>query len=211
MQKFMSDYLDEVCAAVRGSALKQAARIELTDHMKERYADLTQEGFSEENAALETVKRMGEAEVLGKRITAANRSVYAILAPLCGLGLFVFALVLMFFGKGGRFAYFYDPSSFLGVTGLTVAFGVLSCKSKPELIKFIRGFKSGALYAGGIIWVVGIILMLNRMAEDPASVGFNIAVAMISLLYGLLLSAAAKIAENHITVPEAGAIRGLLE
>ncbi|MCL2078017.1 MAG: permease prefix domain 1-containing protein [Oscillospiraceae bacterium] len=214
MQKDMSDYLDRVCAAIRGNTLRQAARGELADHINERYGELLKEGLAPETAALETVKRMGDPETLGRRISAANRMSFScrgLVTIGIGLAVAVLILALGFYTIGGELAFFIDLPSLILVGGLSAAYALLHCGKEMSLLRFLGALKTGALYAGVIIWIIGIMTMLHKMQSDPYTVGSIIAVSMISLLYGLLISAAARITEKHLSPPEAGVIRGLIE
>lgn len=211
MQKFMSDYLDTVCGAVRGKALKQATRVELADHMKERFEDLLEEGLGEEAAALETIKRMGDPETLGKRITKANYSPIGLISIFCGLILLVGAFIVTGKVLSVEFIWFIDFNALFFVVVLSAAYGFMCERGKPTWISLLRGAKTGALYAGGILCIMAMAAMFQSMADDPASIGYKLGTSLISPLYGLLLSAGARVAEKRLTIPEAGEIKGLLE
>jgi len=107
----MTDYLDTVCGAVRGKTLRQAARAELAGHMKERFEDLLTEGLVEEAAALETIKRMGDPETLGKRITRANYSPIGLISIFAGLILLVGAFIVTGNILNVEFIWFIDYSA----------------------------------------------------------------------------------------------------
>jgi len=206
----MTDYLDRVCAEIRGGELRQAARSELVDHMKERYDSFIAGGAEPEDAALETIKRMGDPEELGHRITAVNRPIGGLIFGFVGFVLFLLTSLIIISIRGD-FSWFFDEMAFLTVVILSAACGFLLCGFKFNLSKFINGVKFGALYAGGLGFVVGIICMLFGMAESLEGVGDTIATAMLSLFYGILLSLAAKIAGSRISAREPGAIRGLVD
>jgi hypothetical protein len=201
----MTDYLDNVCAAIRGGELRRAARSELVDHMRERYDWFIAEGKEPEAAALETIKRMGDPELLGQRISKANHSGKGIFFGLIGLVVFIIASLFVI-GIHGHFDWFIQPFEFFIVAVLSAACGFLFCGFRFDLTKFIIGIKFGALYAGGMLFVVGIICMLYGMAPTPEGIGDAMATAMISLYYGTLISLAAKIAEG-----KSGKIRGLVD
>ncbi|MCL2697270.1 MAG: permease prefix domain 1-containing protein [Oscillospiraceae bacterium] len=211
MQKYMTDYLDKTCAVIRGRELRQTARGELADHMRERYGDLIADGLEPEAAALETIKRMGDPETLGRRITEANRSHKGLINALIGLVLFIFGIFLIGAISGAEIIWYFDAASFTTVIILTVAYAFLCCGSKLTLLKFMRHIKSGALYAGGIVALATLILVFQSMADNPSAVGAALATTLIAPIYGLLLSAAARIAESRLPSPEDGAIKNLLE
>ncbi|MCL2018162.1 MAG: permease prefix domain 1-containing protein [Oscillospiraceae bacterium] len=211
MQKFMSDYLDEVCTNIRGKTVRQVARGELFDHMKERYAGLLDEGLTEEAATLETVKRMGDPETLGRRITAANRSVSELIILCMGFILTALIFIGVLAALGAEFEWFIDTISFIVVLGFSAVYGFLYCGRKLSLINFLSGVKTGALYAGAVSCILGVMTVLHRIGENPDSIGYVISIAMVSLLYGFLISAAARIAERRLLPTGDGVIRGLIE
>jgi len=206
----MTDYLDETCKAIRGRELRQTARGELADHMRERYGDLIQEGLEAEAAALETIKRMGEPELLGQRITKANRSLRKTLIALGSLALFILSFLFTILLSGEPIWYL-DAASFVAVGGLSTAYGILCCGRNLSLRNFFKHVKTGALYAGGISTLIGFIAILQIMAVDLSHLGSAVATAIITLIYGLALSAAARIAESRLPAPEDGVVKGLLE
>jgi ABC-type multidrug transport system fused ATPase/permease subunit len=210
MHKFMTDYLDETCKAVRGRELRQKARGELADHMRERYGDLVADGLEPEAAALETIKRMGDSETLGRRISKANRSIKGLINAFIGLGLFILAVIFINAVSRTEIIWFFDLVSLVFVVMLSLAFAFLCCGRKLTMLGFMRYFKSGALYAGGIGTIVGLMAMFQMMADDLERVGPALATALTTLLYGFLLSAAARIAESRLPSPEDGSIRNLL-
>jgi hypothetical protein len=207
----MTDYLDKTCKAIRGRELRQTARGELADHMRERYGDLLADGSEPEAAALETIKRMGDPETLGQRITAANRSYKGIINALIGLIFFVFAISLFGIIDGAEFVWFLDAASLVQVTVLAAAYAFLCCGRRLTFLKFVHHLKNGALYAGGISLIALLMIVFQMMAGSPEYIGYKLATALISLLYGLLLSAAARIAESRLPAPEDGIIKSLLE
>lgn len=209
MQKCMSDYLDSVCDSISRRALRQAARSELTDHIMERHKELISQGWDAEPAAKEAIMQMGNPVELGKRITAANRPRSGAVTLLCGIGLALLGFVYIIFSIGGRLVYFIDPASLIAVAVLSSAYSLISCGGKPTLLKFLRGFKSGALYSGGLCLVVGCMVLL-RTLDDLSAVGPGLAVALLSVAYGCIFSAAASAIENRVVTPEYGSIRGLL-
>jgi hypothetical protein len=211
MQKFMTDYLDETCAAIRGRELRQTARSELADHMRERYGDFVADGLEPEMAALETIKRMGDPETLGKRITAANRSNKGLIYALIGLIIFITVITIIIIGHGASYWWFVDYWSLFSVVTLSAGYALLCCGRKLTILNFVRHVKTGALYAGGITSIIAFVLFLQVMAYKPEVLGLRAAFTVTSALYGLLLSMAARIAESRLPAPEDRAIKNLLE
>jgi len=211
MQKFMTDYLDEVCKSVRGKELRQTARGELADHMRERYGDLIADGLEAETAALETIKRMGDPETLGQRISEANRSHKGLFYGLCGLILFVSVITAIIIGHDASFIWFIDFWSLFAVLNLSAAYALLCCGRKLTVLNFVRYIKTGALYAGAITSITAFVLFLQALVASPDFAGMRMAFTLISLIYALLLSAAARIAESRLPAPEDGAIKNLLD
>jgi hypothetical protein len=210
MKKHMTDYLDEVCKSIKGRELRQTARSELAVHMSERYGELESEGLEADAAALETVKRMGDAQTLGRRITAANRSLRKTLIALGSLALFILSFLFTVL-LSGEPVWYLDAASFMAVGGLSTAYGILCCGRSLNLRSFFKHVKTGALYAGGISTLIGFIAILQIMGGDLQYLGTAVATAIITLIYGLTLSAAARIAESRLPAPQEGAIRDLLE
>jgi hypothetical protein len=211
MKKHMTDYLDEVCKSIKGRELRQTARSELAVHMSERYGELESDGLEADAAALETVKRMGDAETLGRRITAANRSFKGLINAFIGFVFFIFAISLFGIIDGVEFLWFVDFVSFAQIIVLTAAYAFLCCGRRLTLLRFINHFKNGALYASGISLIALLMILFQMMGGSPEETGYRLATALTSPLYGLLLSAAARIAESRLPAPEEGAIRDLLE
>jgi hypothetical protein len=178
--------------------------------MRERYGDLLADGLEPEMAALETIKRMGDPETLGQRITKANRSLRKTMIALGSLALFILSFLFTIL-LSGEPVWYLDAASFMAVGGLSAAYGILCCGRELNLRNFFKNVKTGALYAGGISTLIGFIAILQMMSGDLQYLGSAIATAIITLIYGLTLSAAARIAESRLPAPEDGAIRKLLE
>ncbi|MCL2697248.1 MAG: hypothetical protein FWE74_04100 [Oscillospiraceae bacterium] len=113
------------------------------------------------------------------------------------VGFFIFSALSF-----GELIWFTDMFSFLIVFGLAAAYGLMFCKGGFSLLKVVKGMKTGALYAGGISFVIVFISMLQIMGEDLERTGGRIAVAFISLMSGLLISAGARVAEVWLTHDE---------
>jgi hypothetical protein len=211
MQRLMVDYLDNVCAAIRGGELRQAARSELADHMRERYDGFIAEGKEPQAAALETIKRMGTPEALGQRITAANRSYKGLIYALFGLILFVGSVFVLGARFDARFVWYVDPIGIFSVLALSAAYSFLCCGRNLTMLKFVQGVKIGALYASGIVFITAFVIFLQGLGENPDGLGLMLATTVLSPLYALLLSAAARIAEKRLSYREPGTIRGLVD
>jgi hypothetical protein len=211
MQKFMTDYLDEVTKAVKGRELRQTARGELADHMRERYGDLLADGLEPEMAALETIKRMGDPETLGQRITKANRSNKGLIYALIGLIIFITVITMIIIGHGASYFWFIDYWSLFSVVTLSAGYTFLCCGRKLTVLNFVRHIKTGALYAGGITSIIAFVLFLQVIVFTPEYAGLRAAFTVLSALYGLLLSMAARIAESRLPAPDDGTIKNLLE
>lgn len=209
MQKCVSDYLDLVCTPLRNKVLRQAARSELTDHIMARCKELTAQGWDAEPAAKETVAQMGDPADLGKRIAAANRPRSASVTLLVGIGLALLGLLYITWSGGGSMTIFIDIPSFIAITVLSSAYGLISCGSNLTTLTFLRGFKTGALYSGVLCSIIGCVLMLHYLYV-PSSIGPGFAVALMSIVYGCLFSAAASAAENRYATFESDTIRNLL-
>lgn len=194
--------------SIKKNSLRESARNELTDHMAERFGELTGAGTEPEEAARQTVERMGDPALLGKRITAANRSNYSLITLYIGALLFVLVLFYTVLTVGDA-SMFIDMPGIISVAGLSAAYGLLSCKGKPTLIMFIRGIKNGALYIGGLCFITGLISMLYTMNEDPAGLGAKVAFSLLSLFYGIIISIIFRAVETRLSAPSI--IREILE
>lgn len=210
MQKYVSDYLDTVCAAIRRKSLHPMVRVELADHLTERCEELAKEGMEPEAAAREAVLRMGDPYALGRKITEANRSRVNLLTIWGGAALALLTLGTSILWGGGQLASFIDPASIIGVLGLSAACGVLGCGRKPAPAAFLKGAKTGALYGGILITVMGIIIMLSNI-DDPSALGSGAAAALLSSFYGLLINIGVRAVEPRFAAPAPGAIRKLLD
>jgi hypothetical protein len=124
----------------------------------------------------------------------------SLIVRLTGLGLFILIFICAVFAVG-ELSWYIDFLCFILVAGLSVAYGLMCCKGEVNLLKVIKGIKTGALYAGGINVVIYINVTIQIMGVDFASTGNLILAALNSILYGLLLSAAARIAEIWLTPP----------
>ncbi|MCL2638112.1 MAG: hypothetical protein FWD48_07025 [Oscillospiraceae bacterium] len=82
---------------------------------------------------------------------------------------------------------------------ISFAFGLVNCKDGFSLFKISRGVRIGALYAGGICFMVAIIATFHIAGEVPEETGYRLTYALNSVLYGLLISAGARIAEIWLT------------
>lgn len=200
MQKCMTDYLDAVCASIGKESLRESVRGELTDHLIERYREFESAGMNTEEAAQKIVSRMGDPHELGKRITAANRSVYSIITLCAGAALFIFILLIII-SSVGEINMFIDIIGFIGVAGLSAAYGLLSCRGKPTLISFVRGVRSGAVYSGILITAVSILALLYTMNVNLDGMGSKLAVSLTSIIYGIILSMCARAAEIRLSAP----------
>lgn len=209
MQKCVSDYLDCVCAAIHGKALRSAARAELIVHMAERCEELVGCGMDEETAALSAVARMGDPSELGRRIADANRPKGKIASLIGGAVLLTTGILYAVYSTGGNLANVFDMSAAVIVLFLASAYALLSCGGKFTALRFLRGLKVGALYAGAISMVIGIILVLTNLT-DLSALGPGLSLTLISVLYGVLLSAAAGVIESRIKPPESVDLTGLI-
>lgn len=198
MQKCISDYLDAVCASIGKESLRESVRGELADHLIERYREFENAGMDTEEAAQKIVGRMGDPRELGKRIVAANRSVYNIITMCIGTVLFILVLLFIFM-MVGTVDMFIDISSGIFVLGISSAYGLLSCRGKPTIISFIRGVRSGAIYSGILCSVIALVGILYTMNEDLDGIGTKIAVSLISIIYGIILSMLARAAEIRLS------------
>ena len=100
----------------------------------------------------------------------------------------ILALVLLFSSMSGTrpdmLAVFLDIPSLLGVVLICTSIVLLSgARGKKEIFEI--GQKA-VIPAGVFISVIAIVVIL-RMLEDPATIGPNLAVAVLSIFYSVLI------------------------
>jgi hypothetical protein len=198
MRKIMSDYLDTVCAGIADKQLRTAIHAELTAHLREHFADLAAEGKTEDEAAMLAVASMGDARELIRKLNTANRSKRGLLlAAACSASvLLLAATVLRELSLG---SYFHPPA--LIITLLLAGLLSLACTARGQITvnTFCRSLSGNGLISGGIVLIIGFVSTMTRL-DTPETIGPHVAVAILAMLYGLMLSAAAKIVE-HWTAP----------
>lgn len=90
-------WLDKVCSHLSGPRARARIRLELQNHMLDRVRLLMQSrGLSEEEAMLETAKRMGDPDEIGRALHCARLSPWRFLlwvGTLLIWAAFVFLLV----------------------------------------------------------------------------------------------------------------------
>jgi hypothetical protein len=119
------------------------------------------------------------------------------------IGLISFVLAFFFAAAViGDPDWFINEPVMLAVLFLSVAYGLIYCKHGFNLVKISKGIKTGALYAGGICFILSVIMIFYMAIENPDALGYNLTYAWVSLLYGLLLNAVARIAEVWFTPPD---------
>jgi len=123
-----------------------------------------------------------------------KKSRKGLIAGIGGLVLFIAFFLFLVYGVG-ELEWLLDSFSFCVVVGLSAAYGFMYCRLEFSIQKFFKGVKTGALYAGVISFLVVLIAILQVLGEQPEVTGYKTAIALIAPLYGLLLSAAARIAE----------------
>jgi hypothetical protein len=206
MEKSISDYLDAVCAPIHSKVVSAAARAELTDHLAERCREFAEQGLDEADAARQALSLMGDPETLGRRIAAANRPYQSLLTLLGGTALIAAGLFLaVWWGGGINPLSLYDLGSLVAVIILSGGYGLMVCRGKPTWPVFLRGVRTGALYAAVLLTVTSCIMILEKL-DNVDTLGPAIAVAVMSLFYGIVLSMAARVAEHRVTPPEPGSI-----
>jgi hypothetical protein len=199
MRKIMSDYLDTVCAGITDRQLGSAIRAELTAHLRERFSDLTAEGKTEDEAAALAVAAMGDANELTRKLNAANRSKRTLLLAAACSAAAVLLLGASFMSEA-TLAAFFSPAALIVTLLLAVALS-LACTARGEITvnAFCRSLSGNGLISGGIVLIVELSIVMGRL-DTPEELGPSVAVAVLAMLYGFMLSAAAKIAE-HWTAP----------
>jgi hypothetical protein len=149
---------------------------------------------------------MGDPETLGRRIAAANRPYQSLLTLLGGAALMTAGLLLAVWWGGGIYPlHFYDLSALATVIILSGGYGLMVCRGKPTWPAFLRGVHTGAIYAGVLGFLIGGIIMLENLS-DPQALGPGIQLCLLNILYGVFVSAAARVAEHRVTPPEPGSI-----
>jgi hypothetical protein len=194
----MSDYLDTVCAGIADKQLRSAIQAELTAHLREHFADLTAEGKTEDEAAMLAVASMGDANELIRKLNAANRSKRGLLlAAACSATVLLLVTTIL---REVSLTRYFSPAALL-TTLLLAGTLSLACTARGPITvnAFCRSLSVNGLISGGIVLIIGFVSMMARL-DTPEMIGPGVSVAILAMLYGLVLSVAAKIAE-HWTAP----------
>lgn len=77
------NYVEQVCGKIKSANARQCFREELLDHAAERVTSLMEEkGLSQEDAEMETIVRMGSADVLAQEMNIVHKENSSLLLVL---------------------------------------------------------------------------------------------------------------------------------
>ena len=117
---------------------------------------------------------------------------------LLGIGLFS-AAILIALMVGGRMLAFVHVPSLLFVIGVAAGLGLASY-SGNGMIAYISGCKKHFISAGVVGTVIGTVQMLTTL-DDPSQIGKGMAVALLSIFYGVVFYCAADSLVSKLTSP----------
>ena len=80
---------------------------------------------------------------------------------------------------------FFNMTSILIVLAGAISFALMG-SNNPEKIEF---FSKGAVTFGWVGFLIGAVLILKSVAEDPAGIGPAAGVALLTVLYGYVIQA----------------------
>lgn len=105
-----------------------------------------------------------------------------------GIILGILTLVLLFSSMYGTrpnmLTFFLDMPSLLGVVLICVSIVLISgAKGKKEVFEIVQ---KTAIPAGVFISMIAVVVIMGIL-EDPATIGPNLAVAVLSIFYGVLI------------------------
>ena len=107
---------------------------------------------------------------------------------IVGIILGILTLVLLFSSMYGTrpnmLTFFLDMPSLLGVILICVSIVLISgAKGKKEIFEIVQ---KTAIPAGVFISLIAVVVIMGIL-EDPATIGPNLAVAVLSIFYGVLI------------------------
>jgi hypothetical protein len=190
MYKIISDYLDSATSGIRGKRRREALREELNAHIREHMERIVAGGATEDEAARQAIAAMGESSELAKQISGRRGSFPAM--PVVAGAFAALVLATLIAISGGVIWQFVSAASLYLVVVFGGAIAVAPLR-KFNWHGFWRNLSSSAILAGVLGVVTSMIIMCGRLSA-PEMIGPSVSVALISLFYGLLLSAAARIA-----------------
>ena len=117
---------------------------------------------------------------------------------LLGIGLFSVA-ILIALTVGGEMLSFVHIPSFLFVIGVASGLGLASYRGKG-MIAYISGCKKHFISAGVVGTVIGTVQMLSTL-DDPSQIGKGMAVALLSVFYGIVFYCAADSLVSKLASP----------
>jgi hypothetical protein len=175
----------------------------------ERCRELQQDGLDETQAAHSAAARMGEPAQLGRRLVNANRGGRDAAALLAGTVLLALGLLAILRLSGVRLLLFADAASLLTVLLLSPAFSLISAARGFTPQKFLHNLKFGAVFSGAVVSVISVITSLANL-NDWETLGKNLHVSLLTLLYGLLFGAVFYAVEKWFAPPTAEHIGKLI-
>ena len=185
MHKTVSDYLNRACERIPEKR-QQSVRAELSGHFAEAIDALVKSGMSEDEAALTVCEHMGNVEEVSLKLAAANRT-SSIAVPIVGFILVAVTMLLSILATTDSIRWFIDPMSLISVTGIALGLALLGGASGMTLETLLSRLTKTTLYGGGISFFIGMIVLLVTLSDLPLLCG-QMAVALLSALYGVLLS-----------------------
>lgn len=201
-------YLDEVCSQIKAKQIRLPARAELAGHIQTLTDELRQSGLEEAEAVRQALARMGDPREIGRQISSSNSPLQNRIPFIAGVSLLVAVFILLALLMNS-FSALLDVPTLLITILLTLAFVLMGGFSRLTRMSALTRGRAAALYAGGIISIIGLIDMLSNLGS-PDIFGPALSVCVTGMLYGLLVSAVLTSVAHLLRPLEGEEIRKIL-
>ena len=179
-------FLDTVCGEVRWRAAHPAIRAELSDHIEDQKEALLRSGLAPKDAQDQTLRQLGEPEMLGQLFDASYRpaATFGVLAPIALYALLGVVFRLFVYQMSGAAAW---AGFLLAVAGGVVGVALLFRLNLYRLTRF--GWLAYAAFLAIVLAVPAVHSIV--IGQPPLESALYLVVRYLwmvfPLLYGLLL------------------------
>ncbi|MFC7372327.1 FtsW/RodA/SpoVE family cell cycle protein [Fictibacillus iocasae] len=97
INKQFQAYMNQVCMLIKNKDVHEEIKLELYDHLETLKEDAMKSGLSEEEAIEKTIARMGDADVVGRKLNETHKAKLDLKLLVPVLSISLFGLFLMYF------------------------------------------------------------------------------------------------------------------
>jgi len=159
LNKYIVEFLEEVCTQIKYKKIHRAISKELQSHMDELMLEYINKGMTEEEAARKTVLQMGDPIEIGQELNKTHK-------PKTEWSIVVLVSAMILIGGGALFAIASDKASVIGVEQFLISFLVYFILGiSIALICYFMDYTKIEKYSLHIFWVVFALLYLAQKSS----------------------------------------------